>query len=84
MNQTIDLNAELREWLGQRLSETLGDNPKNIHKLYFDIRETNADIFRIIYDYQVLRQWPSVDANTATVLGVERSTIWRRIVKKIT
>ena len=82
MNQTIDLNAELREWLGQRLSETLGDNPQNIHKLYFDIRETNADIFRILYDYQVVRQWPSVDANTATVLGVERSTIWRRIVKK--
>ena len=82
MKQTIDLNAELREWLGQRLSETLGDNPKNIHKFYFDIREANADIFRIIYDYQVLRQWPSVDANTATVLGVERSTIWRRIVKK--
>ena len=82
MNQTINLNAELREWLGQRLSETLGDNPQNIHKLYFDIRETNADIFRILYDYQVVRQWPSVDANTATVLGVERSTIWRRIVKK--
>lgn len=82
MKQTIDLNAELREWLGQRLSEVLGDNPKNIHKLYFDIRETNADIFRILYDYQVVRQWPSVDANTATMLGVERSTIWRRIVKK--
>ena len=82
MKQTIDLNAELREWLGQRLSETLGDNPQNIHKLYFDIRETNADIFRILYDYQLMRQWPSVDANTATVLGVERSTIWRRIVKK--
>ena len=44
MNQTIDLNAELREWLGQRLSEMLGDNPQNIHKLYFDIREANADI----------------------------------------
>ena len=82
MKTTIDLNAELREWLGRRLSETLGDNPDNIRLLYFDIREANADIFRLLYDYQLLRQWPSVDANTAMILGVERSTIWRRMTKK--
>ena len=29
MKQTINLNAELREWLGRRLSEVLGDNQEN-------------------------------------------------------
>ena len=82
MKQTIDLNAELREWLGRRLNEVLGDNPENIHHVMLDIHEAKDDIFRLFYDYQVQRNWPSVDANTASVFGVERSTIWRRICKK--
>ena len=82
MFKSVNLNAELREWLGKRLSEVLGDNPNNIHVITFDIREVSADIFRYVYDYQIVRQWPSVDANTACILGVERSTVWRKLAKK--
>ena len=77
MRKNIDLNAELREWFGTRLSEVLGENPANRRDIVLDIRAVDADIFRMLYDYQVKRQWPSVDAETADILGVERSTIWR-------
>lgn len=77
MRKNIDLNAELREWFGTRLSEVLGENSANRRDIVLDIRAVDADIFRMLYDYQVKRQWPSVDAETADILGVERSTIWR-------
>lgn len=82
MKRNIDLNAELRVWFGGRLSEVLGDNPDNIHRLTLDIRIAHADIFRLLYDYQVRRQWPHADANTAAVLCIERSTVWRMQKKK--
>ena len=82
MKQNIDLNAELREWFGMRLSEVLGENPENRRNIVLDIRSVDADIFRLLYDYQVRRQWPSADAETADILGVERSTIWRWNKKK--
>ena len=82
MRKNIDLNAELRKWFGMRLSEVLGEKPENRKNIVLDIRSVDADIFRMLYDYQIKRQWPSVDAETAQILEVERSTIWRWNKKK--
>ena len=76
MKTTINLNAELREWLGSRLSEVLGDNSSNIHYVVLNIHEAKDDIFRLVYDYQVRRQWPSVAANTANVLQISLSNVY--------
>ena len=81
MKTTIDLNAELREWLGRRLSEVLGDNPDNMHHVVLNIHEAKDDIFRLFYDYQVRRGWPHVADNTADALGVDRRTIYRMMEK---
>ena len=76
MKTTINLNAELREWLDMRLSEVLGENPENRNYLRLDIHEAKDDIFRLVYDYQVRRQWPSVAANTADVLQISLSNVY--------
>ena len=77
MKTTINLNAELREWLGNRLSEVLGDNSSNIHYVVLNIHEAKDDIFRLVYDYQVQRQWPSVTENTSVILRMDRATVYR-------
>ena len=82
MKQTINLNAELREWFGTRLSEVLGENPSNIHYVELNVHEVKEDIFRLVYDYQVRCQWPSVAANTADVLGLSEMHV-HRLIKKL-
>ena len=82
MRQTVDLNAELREWLGRRLSETLGDNPDNIHHVVLNIHEAKDDIFRLFYDYQVRRGWPHVADNTAAILGISEMHVYRMAKKQ--
>ena len=77
MKTTINLNAELREWLDMRLSEVLGENPENRNYLRLDIHEAKDDIFRLVYDYQVRRQWSSVTENTSVILRMDRATVYR-------
>ncbi len=81
MIKTINLNAELREWYSMRLKDVLGEDPENIYKLYFDIREANADFFSFLYDYQVVRAWPHVARNTADILGLSEMHV-HRLTKK--
>ena len=78
MRQTVNLNAELREWLTMRLSEVLGDDPENINYLVLNIHEAKDDIFRLVYDYQVRRNWPHVAERTADALGIDRKTVYRK------
>ena len=82
MKTTLNLNAELREWLGRRLSETLGDNPDNIHHAVLNIHEAKDDIFRLFYDYQVRRGWPHVADNTAAILGISEMHVYRMAKKQ--
>ena len=77
MKTNINLNAELREWLDMRLSEVLGENPENRNYLRLDIHEAKDDIFRLVYDYQVRRQWSSVTENTSVILRMDRATVYR-------
>ena len=81
MKQSINLNAELQEWLNMRLSQVLGENPDNILCVTLNLHEAKDDIFRIFYDYQVLRQWPHIAERTAQVLGMDRRTIYRKAEK---
>lgn len=81
MKTTINLNAELREWLGRRLSEELGDNPENNHHVVLNIHEAKDDIFRLFYDYQVVRGWPHVAERTADVLGISRTHVYELLKK---
>ena len=48
MRKNIDLNVELREWFGMRLSEVLGEKPENRENIVLDIRAVDADIFRML------------------------------------
>ena len=82
MKESINLNAELREWFGGRLSEVLGDNSENIKKVELNIHEAIDDIFRLLYDYQVKRNWPHIAANTANVLGIDNKTVYRKAEKR--
>lgn len=81
MNQTFDLNAELREWLSVRLKTVLAETPDNIRHISLDISQARYDIFRLVYDYQLKRQWPCVAKNTALITGIERSTTYKMLRK---
>jgi len=72
----------LREWFRAQLIEVLGENPDNIHYVVLNIHEAKDDIFRLVYDYQVQRQWPSVAANTADVLQISLSNVYNLKGKK--
>ena len=82
MNQkTINLNAELREWLSVRLSEVLGNNSDNIRYVEFNIHEAKEDIILCFYDYQLVRGWPSIANHTGNIVGYDESAI-RKFVRR--
>lgn len=82
MKKNINLGAETVAFVRNRMAEVLGENPDNIYSVEFDLKEVKDQIFHLFYDYQHKRQWPHVDANTAAIFGLERSTIWRLSKKK--
>ena len=77
MKETINLNAELREFLRMRVSQILCDEPENVAILKLNIKEAGDDIFCLLYDYQVDRGWPHVAANMEKMTGIERSTTYK-------
>ena len=76
-----NLNAELREWLSVRLSEVLGDNSDNIRYVAFNVHEAKETIIRSIYDYQLVRGWPSIAKHTGDIVGYDESAI-RKFVRR--
>ena len=81
MTQRIDLGAETVEFVRRRMTEIVGEDPQNITKVKFNMKEVKAQIFRLFYDYQVVRNWPHVAANTADVLDIDRKTVYRQSEK---
>ena len=75
MVQRVNLGAETVEFVRQRMTELIGEDPQNIKKVKFDMKEVKEQIFRLFYDYQVVRNWPHVAANTAEVLGYDHRSI---------
>ena len=77
MENQINLNAELREYLSMRVSQILREDVDNVAKLILNIKEAGDDIFCLLYDYQVNREWPHVAANMQKMTGIERSTTYK-------
>ena len=77
----IDLGAETVAFVRRRMTEIVGEDPENITKIKFNMKEAKGQIFRLFYDYQVVRNWPHVAANTADVLDIDRKTVYRQSEK---
>ena len=81
MEKFIDLTAEAVEFVRIRMTEIIGEDPKNVEKVGLDIKEAKEQIFRFLYEYQVVRGWPHVAERTARVLGIDRRTVYRKYKK---
>lgn len=77
MKKNIDLGAETVEFVRTRMAEVLGEDPQNIRRVELNVKEVKEQIFRLLYDYQVVRGWPHVAANTANILGLSEMHIHR-------
>ena len=77
MRQNIDLGAETVAFVRSRLKEVVGEDPENLIKVECNIKEVKEQIFRLFYDYQVVRCWPYVAATTAIILGLSEMHIHR-------
>lgn len=77
MRQHIDLGAETVAFVRSRLMEAVGEDPENLRKVECNMKEVKEQIFRLFYDYQVVRGWPHVAANTADILGLDERTVRR-------
>lgn len=77
MKETIDLNAELREFLRMRVTQILGEEQENRDMLKLSIKEAGDDIFCLLYEYQVDRGWEQIAENMARMTGIERSTTYK-------
>ena len=77
MKKNIDLGAETVAFVRMRMEEVLGEDPQNIRRVELNVKEVKEQIFRLFYDYQVVRGWPHVAANTANVLGLSEMHIHR-------
>jgi len=79
MTEKTDLNAELREFLRIRVTQIVGENQENRSKLKLSIKEAGDDIFCLLYNYQVDREWAQVAENMANMTGIERSTTYKML-----
>lgn len=77
MRQHIDLGAETVAFVRSRLMEVVGENPESLKRVELNMKEVKEHIFRLFYDYQVVRGWPHVAANTADILGLDERTVRR-------
>lgn len=80
-NQHFDLGAETVAFVRSRLMEVVGENPENLKRVELNIKEVKEQIFRLFYDYQVVRGWPHVAERTADILGIDRKTVYRKTKK---
>ena len=79
MVKHIDLGAEIVEFVRTRMKEVIGEDPENIRQVELNMKEVKEQIFRLFYDYQVVRGWPHVADRTADILGIDRKTVYRKI-----
>ncbi len=81
MTKHIDLGAETVEFVRMRMTEVVGDDPENLSRVEWNVKEVKEQIFRLFYDYQVCRGWPHVAERTADVLGMSRAHVYELIKK---
>lgn len=81
MRQNIDLGAETVAFVRSRLMEVVGEDPKNLKRVEMNLKEVKEQIFRLFYDYQVIRAWPHVTERTSDVLGISRAHVYEMLKK---
>lgn len=59
----------------------VGGDPQKIERVEFNMKEVKEQIFRLCYDYQMVRGWSHVAANTANILGISEMQV-HRLAKK--
>ena len=77
MRQNIDLGAETVAFVRSRVMEVVGEDPENLKHVEMNLKEVKEQIFRLFYDYQVVRAWPHVAVNTADILGISEVHVHR-------
>ena len=82
MKQHFDLGAEAVEMVRRRMREVVGEDPEKLQQVECNIKEVKEQIFRLFYDYQVVRGWPHVAANTADILGLSEMHVHRMAKKR--
>ena len=81
MKKNIDLGAETVAFVRTRMEEVLGEDPQNIRRVELNVKEVKEQIFRLFYDYQVVRGWPHVADRTADILGLSRAHVYELLKK---
>lgn len=82
MKPHFDLGAEAVEMVRRRMREVVGEDPEKLQQVECNIKEVKEQIFRLFYDYQVVRGWPHVAANTADILGLSEMHVHRMAKKR--
>lgn len=81
MTKHIDLGAETVAFVRSRLMEVVGENPENLKRVELNMKEVKEQIFRLFYDYQVVRGWPHVAERTSDILGMSRAHVYEMLKK---
>lgn len=81
MTKHIDLGAETIAFVRMRMIEAVGEDPENLKRVEFNMKEVKEQIFRLFYDYQVRRGWPHVADRTADALGMSRAHVYELLKK---
>ena len=82
MTSHIDLGAETVAFVRMRMAEVVGEDPENLKRVELNLKEVKEQIFRLFYDYQVVRCWPHVAERTADILGISEMHVHRMAKKK--
>lgn len=82
MTKHIDLGAETVAFIRMRIVEVVGENPENLKRVELNMKEVKEQVFRLFYDYQVVRSWPHVANTTADILGMSRAHVYELLKKK--
>ena len=82
MTKHIDLGAETVAFIRMRIVEVIGEDPENLKRVELNMKEVKEQVFRLFYDYQVVRSWPHVANTTADILGMSRAHVYELLKKK--
>lgn len=82
MTKHIDLGAETVAFVRMRIVEVVGEDPENLKRVELNMKEVKEQVFRLFYDYQVVRGWPHVANTTADILGMSRAHVYELLKKK--
>ena len=81
MTKHIDLGAETVAFVRMRMMEVIGEDQENLKRVELNMKEVKEQIFRLFYDYQIIRGWPHVAERTSDILGMSRAHVYEMLKK---